>query len=102
MGMTIAEKILAATSGRNTVVAGDVVTVYLDTIVLFDNNLVPGNWRDIQRVCDVGGEQGISHQLVADYGYAVPGSTLACSDTHTWAAAAAIAGTICDPRDFLN
>lgn len=123
MGMTIAEKILAAKSGRQTVVPGDVVTVQLDTIILFDNNFVPSNWREIQRVCDparivvvfdhrvpapnqiaagahrtgrefarrfgiqrvhdLGREQGISHQLVADYGYAVPGSTLVCSDSHT-------------------
>lgn len=52
MGMTIAEKILAAKSGRKKVVPGDVVTVQLDTIILFDNNFVPSNWRDIQRVCD--------------------------------------------------
>jgi 3-isopropylmalate/(R)-2-methylmalate dehydratase large subunit len=123
MGMTIAEKILAAKSGRAVVAPGDVVTVQLDTIILFDNNFMPSNWRDIQRVYDperivivfdhrvpapnqiaagahhtgrefarrfgirrvhdVGHEQGISHQLVADYGYAVPGSTLVCSDSHT-------------------
>jgi len=126
MGMTIAEKILAAKSGSKTVVPGDVVTVQLDTIILFDNNFMPNNWRDIQRVCDperivvvfdhrvpapnqiaagahrtgrefvkkfgitrfhdVGREQGISHQLVADYGYAWPGSTLVCSDSHTCSA----------------
>lgn len=126
MGMTIAEKILAAKSGRQTVAPGDVVTVALDTIVLFDNNFVPSNWREIQRVCDpqrivvvfdhrvpapnqiaagahrtgrefaqrfgikrvhdLGREQGISHQLVADHGYAVPGSTLVCSDSHTCSA----------------
>jgi len=52
MGMSIAEKILAAKSGRETVIPGDVVTVHLDTVILFDNNFVPSNWRDIQRVCD--------------------------------------------------
>jgi 3-isopropylmalate/(R)-2-methylmalate dehydratase large subunit len=123
MGMTIAEKILAAKGGRATVAPGDVVTVHVDTIILFDNNFMPSNWRDIQRVCDperivvvfdhrvpapnhlaaggqrtgrefvkrfgikrfhdLGREQGISHQLVADYGYALPGSTLVCSDSHT-------------------
>ena len=123
MGMTIAEKILAAKSGQNKVSPGDVVTVRLDTIILFDNNFMTSNWRDIQHVCDperlvvvfdhrvpapnqlaaaghrtgrefvkrfgirrfhdVGREQGISHQLVADYGYALPGSTLVCSDSHT-------------------
>ena len=43
MGMTIAEKILAAKSGQARVQPGDVVTVQLDTIVLFDNNFVPSN-----------------------------------------------------------
>ena len=126
MGMTIAEKILAAKSGQKTVKPGDVVTVEVDTVILFDNNFMPNNWRDIQKVRDVsrivvvfdhrvpaptqqaaagqrtgrefvkrfgvqrfhdvGREQGISHQLVADYGYAVPGSVLVCSDSHTCSA----------------
>ena len=116
MGMTIAEKILAAKSGRKAVVPGDVVTVDVDTVILFDNNFLPTNWRDILKVADpekivvtfdhrvpaptqqaaaaqvtgrafvkkfgikrfhdVGHNQGISHQLVADYGYAMPGSVL--------------------------
>ncbi len=126
MGMTIAEKILAAKSGRKTVKPGDVVTVEVDTVILFDNNFMPNNWRDIvkvrdasrivvvfdhrvpaptqqaaagqrtgrefvrrfgiKRFHDVGREQGISHQLVADYGYALPGSVLVCSDSHTCSA----------------
>lgn len=126
MGMTIAEKILAAKSGQQTVSPGDVVTVEVDTVILFDNNFMPNNWRDIQKVRDtgrivvvfdhrvpaptqqaaagqrtgrefvrrfgierfhdVGREQGISHQLVADYGYALPGSVLVCSDSHTCSA----------------
>jgi 3-isopropylmalate/(R)-2-methylmalate dehydratase large subunit len=126
MGMTIAEKILAAKSGQKTVKPGDVVTVEVDTVILFDNNFMPNNWRDIQKVRDtsriivvfdhrvpaptqqaaagqrtgrefvrrfgikrfhdVGREQGISHQLVADYGYALPGSVLVCSDSHTCSA----------------
>ncbi|MDP1671974.1 MAG: aconitase family protein, partial [Burkholderiales bacterium] len=126
MGMTIAEKILAAKSGRKAVVPGDVVTVEVDTVILFDNNFMPNNWRDILKVADpekiivtfdhrvpaptqqaaaaqvtgrafvkkfgikrfhdVGHNQGISHQLVADYGYALPGSVLLCSDSHTCSA----------------
>ncbi len=126
MGMTIAEKILAAKSGQQAVRPGDVVTVEVDTVILFDNNFMPNNWRDIQKIrdtgrivvvfdhrvpaptqqaaagqCtgrefvrrfgiqrfhDVGREQGISHQLVADYGYALPGSVLVCSDSHTCSA----------------
>ncbi len=126
MGMTIAEKILAAKSGQAKVVPGDVVTVGVDTVILFDNNFMPNNWREILRVhdperivvtfdhrvpaptqqaaaaqCtgrafvkrfgirrfhDVGHDQGISHQLVADHGYALPGSVLLCSDSHTCSA----------------
>lgn len=126
MGMTIAEKILAKKSGQNVVRPGDVVTVEVDTVILFDNNFMPSNWRDIlkvrdtgriivvfdhrvpaptqqaaggqrtgrefvrrfgiKRFHDVGREQGISHQLVADYGYALPGSVLVCSDSHTCSA----------------
>ncbi len=126
MGMTIAEKILAAKSGRTQVSPGDVVTVGVDTVILFDNNFMPNNWREvlkvhdpgklvvtfdhrvpaptqqaaaahvtgrefvkrfgIKRFHDVGRDQGISHQLVADHGYALPGSVLLCSDSHTCSA----------------
>ena len=41
---------------------------------------------DIQRFHDVGAKQGISHVLVADYGYALPGSVLVCGDSHTCSA----------------
>lgn len=37
----------------------------------------------IKRFHDVGYDQGISHQLVADHAYALPGSVLLCSDSHT-------------------
>lgn len=126
MGMTIAEKILSRKGGRKTVVPGDVVTVPVDTVILFDNNFMPSIWREILRVHDaekivvtldhrvpapnaqvgaahrtarqfvkrfgikrfhdVGLSQGISHQLVADHGYALPGSVLICSDSHTCSA----------------
>jgi 3-isopropylmalate/(R)-2-methylmalate dehydratase large subunit len=126
MGMTIAEKILAAKSGQKKVAPGDVVTVGVDTVILFDNNFMPNNWREvlkvhdpdkivvtfdhrvpaptqqaaaaqvtgrefvkrfgIKRFHDVGRDQGISHQLVADHGYALPGSVLLCSDSHTCSA----------------
>src|SRR5581483_3245051 len=52
MGMTIAEKILAAKSGRDAVRPGDLVTVEVDTVILFDNNFMPANWREILRVRD--------------------------------------------------
>ena len=124
--MTIAEKILAKKGGQKVVVPGDVVTVGVDVVVLFDNNFMPSIWRDIlkvhdperivvtfdhrvpapnqqaaaaqktgrefvrrfgiKRFHDVGYGQGISHQLVADHGYALPGSVLVCSDSHTCSA----------------
>ena len=128
MGMTIAEKILAKKSGRDRVAAGDLVTVNVDTVVLFDNNFMPSIWQDvlkmehpervvvildhrvpaptiqsagahrtarkfvekfnIARFHDVGGTQGICHQVVADEGYALPGTVLVCSDSHTCSAGA--------------
>ena len=128
MGMTIAEKILAKKSGRDSVAAGDLVTVKVDTVVLFDNNFMPSIWQDmlkmehpervvvildhrvpaptiqsagahrtarkfvekfkIARFHDVGGTQGICHQVVADEGYALPGTVLVCSDSHTCSAGA--------------
>jgi len=126
MGMTIAEKILAKKGGQAKVSPGDVVTVEVDTVVLFDNNFMPSIWREIlklhdpsrivvvldhrvpapnqqaaaahatcrafvkrfgiKRFHDIGHDQGISHQLVADHGYALPGSVLVCSDSHTCSA----------------
>jgi 3-isopropylmalate/(R)-2-methylmalate dehydratase large subunit len=126
MGMTIAEKILAGKSGQDKVGPGDLVTVEVDTVILFDNNFMPSQWRDIlklrdperiivvfdhrvpaptqqsaaaqrtgrafvkrfgiKRFHDVGFRQGISHQLVADHGYALPGTVLLCSDSHTCSA----------------
>jgi len=128
MGMTIAEKILARASGRDRVAAGDLVTVKVDTVVLFDNNFMPSIWQEIlkldhpervvvildhrvpaptiqsagahrtarhfvekfgiTRFHDVGGTQGICHQVVADQGYALPGTVLVCSDSHTCSAGA--------------
>ena len=40
----------------------------------------------IKRFHDIGYDQGISHQIVADNGYALPGSLLVCSDSHTGSA----------------
>jgi 3-isopropylmalate/(R)-2-methylmalate dehydratase large subunit len=42
----------------------------------------------IERVHDVGPRMGISHQLIADEAYALPGSVLACIDSHTCSAGA--------------
>jgi 3-isopropylmalate/(R)-2-methylmalate dehydratase large subunit len=126
--MTIAEKILARASGRERVAPGDLVTVKVDTVVLFDNNFMPSIWQEvlklehpervvvildhrvpaptiqsagahrtarqfvdrfgIARFHDVGATQGICHQVVADEGYALPGTVLVCSDSHTCSAGA--------------
>src|SRR6185312_11611400 len=37
----------------------------------------------IKRFHDVGPTQGISHVIVAQHGYALPGTVLVCSDSHT-------------------
>jgi len=42
----------------------------------------------IKRFHDVGPGQGISHAVVADRAYALPGSVLVCSDSHTCASGA--------------
>lgn len=44
------------------------------------------NTFGIRRFHDVGAQQGISHQLVADHGYALPGGVLICGDSHTCSA----------------
>ena len=42
----------------------------------------------IKKFHDVNSDLGICHQLVADFGYAVPGTLLACVDSHTCSAGA--------------
>ncbi len=42
----------------------------------------------IRKFHDVGSDLGICHQLVADHGYALPGTVLACVDSHTCSAGA--------------
>lgn len=42
----------------------------------------------VERLHDVGPDQGISHAIVADRAYALPGSVLVCSDSHTCASGA--------------
>lgn len=37
----------------------------------------------IRRFHDVGGDQGICHQVIADEAYALPGQILVCPDSHT-------------------
>jgi 3-isopropylmalate/(R)-2-methylmalate dehydratase large subunit len=42
----------------------------------------------IERLHDVGPDQGIAHAVVADRAYALPGSVLVCADSHTCAGGA--------------
>src|SRR5438045_8539150 len=42
----------------------------------------------ISRVHDVGPDQGISHVVVAENAYCLPGTVMACSDSHTCSAGA--------------
>ena len=42
----------------------------------------------IERLHDVGADQGIAHAVVADHGYALPGTVLVNADSHTCAAGA--------------
>ena len=42
----------------------------------------------IKRLHDVGYDQGISHQLIADNAYALPGAVLVCIDSHSCSAGA--------------
>jgi 3-isopropylmalate/(R)-2-methylmalate dehydratase large subunit len=42
----------------------------------------------ITRIHDAGAGQGISHQVIADQAYALPGTVLACGDSHTVSAGA--------------
>jgi 3-isopropylmalate/(R)-2-methylmalate dehydratase large subunit len=50
MAMTIAEKILARASGRETVSPGDIVVVKVDTAVVIDMGFYPALWRWPKRV----------------------------------------------------
>lgn len=42
----------------------------------------------ITRLHDMGRDQGIAHTVIAEQGYALPGSVLVCDDSHTCAAGA--------------
>src|SRR5688500_19365081 len=75
MGMTIAEKILARKSGQKQVVPGDVVTVEVDTVIMFDNNFMPSIWREIQKLHDV-------ERIIVTHDHRVPAPTQAAAAAH--------------------
>jgi 3-isopropylmalate/(R)-2-methylmalate dehydratase large subunit len=78
MGMTIAEKILARASGRKSVAAGDLVTVRVDTTVLFDNNFMPNNWPDVRKV-------DYPERVVVILDHRVPAPTIQAAGAHVTA-----------------
>lgn len=126
MAMNVIEKILTRKSGQSQVRPGELISVDVDTVVMFDNNFMYNIWREIlkiqdprkivvvfdhrvpaphiqsalaqktgrdfarkfgiERFHDVGPNQGISHQLVVENAYALPGTVLVCSDSHTCSA----------------
>lgn len=47
------------------------------------NGRIAAEYYGIKRFHDAGAGQGISHQVVADQAYALPGTVLACGDSHT-------------------
>ena len=62
----------------------------------------------IERLHDVGLDQGIAHAVVADRGYAIPGTVLVNGDSRTWAAGAfncaarGFGGLICCMPDVVR
>ncbi len=72
-------------------------------VIIFDHNVPASDVRSaaahrfgrefarqfgIERLHDVGTDQGIAHSVVAERGYAIPGTVLVNSDSHTCAAGA--------------
>lgn len=125
MGMTMVEKVLARTSGRNSVQVGDILECTVDQIVqvelsftlmdkiptrvkspekvsvVFDHAVPAPTVKDADgmslartyatkfglQLYDVG-RHGICHQLIKEKAIALPGTLLACGDSHTCAAGA--------------
>jgi 3-isopropylmalate/(R)-2-methylmalate dehydratase large subunit len=125
MGMTMVEKVLARTSGRDAVRVGDILVCTVDQIVqvdlsftlmdkiptrvkspekmavIFDHAVPAPTVKDADgmsiarryatkfglRLYDVG-RHGICHQLIKEKALALPGTLLACGDSHTCAAGA--------------
>jgi 3-isopropylmalate/(R)-2-methylmalate dehydratase large subunit len=125
MGMTMAEKVLARSSGHEFVRIGEVLECKVDQVVQTDisftlTEMVPAKIKDPEKVTlifdhaipapsvkdadgmvvgrrlakkfgirlyDVG-KHGICHQLIMEKAIALPGTLLACSDSHSCAAGA--------------
>jgi len=125
MGMTMAEKVLARTSGRDVVRRGDILECTVDQVVqvdlsfalmdkvparvkspekvsvIFDHAVPAPSVKDAEgmgiarryakkfglKLYDVG-RSGICHQVIMEKAIALPGTLLACGDSHTCAAGA--------------
>jgi 3-isopropylmalate/(R)-2-methylmalate dehydratase large subunit len=75
MGMTIAEKILARKGGLKKVSPGDLVTVGVDTVILFDNNFMMNRWREVLKVNN-------PDSIVVVFDHRVPAATQASATAH--------------------
>ena len=75
MGMTIAEKILAKKGGLKKVGPGDLVTVAVDTVILFDNNFMTNRWREVLKVNN-------PDSIVVVFDHRVPAATQASATAH--------------------
>lgn len=75
MGMTIAEKILAAKSGRPSVGPGDLVTVDVDTVIMVDNYFMPNLWREFLTLHD-------PERVIVVFDHRSPASTQASAAAH--------------------
>ena len=75
MGMTIAEKILAKKGGLKKVGPGDLVTVAVDTVILFDNNFMTNRWREVLKVNN-------PDSIIVVFDHRVPAATQASATAH--------------------
>ena len=125
MGMTMAEKVLARSSGHDFVRRGEVLECKVDQVVQTDisftlTEVIPAKIKDPEKVTLIfdhaipapsvkdadgmivgrrlakkfgiklydAGKHGICHQLIMEKAIALPGTLLACGDSHTCAAGA--------------
>ena len=75
MGMTIVEKILARSSGRDVVRPGDIVVARVETVVVIDIQFYPGLWRWPRRVFD-------PDKIVVIFDHFVPAKDVQAAEAH--------------------
>src|SRR3981081_1115923 len=82
MAMNIIEKVLARKSGQGEVKPGDLLSVAVDTVVMFDNNFMFNIWREILKVDD-------PRKIVVVFDHRVPAPHIqSAAATHTTGALA--------------